>query len=216
MAKDNPRGTVDLGNHHPFGAVYDKSTPLTHNGDIPHIDILLTDLTGLLEDKIYPGLEGQGVGQTLLLAIMFGKFDIILVQGVILILKNHIAIGTYDGKGRSEYFLKALRIRSFMSAEPLPLKKPFIGTQLNVDEIGKVHYIVDILPDICSFSGCFPFYHLFPPGIGVARLTGNCFFNEKSSGLSRKPKRQNSPSGILSVFREKILNKPHTELQTIY
>ena len=57
MAENNTRGPVNLGNNDPLRAVDDKRAPLAHNGDISHVDILLPDFTGLLEDEIHPRLE---------------------------------------------------------------------------------------------------------------------------------------------------------------
>ena len=71
-----------LTDHNPLGTIYYKGAPVGHERNITDIDILLADLTGLLEDQIDSGFYGHSKGDPFLLALLLSELDRVLVKGV--------------------------------------------------------------------------------------------------------------------------------------
>ena len=113
MAENNAGRTVNLRNNDALGPVNNEGSPLGHDGDIPHVNVFLADFSGLLEDQVDPRFQRQGIGKALLLAVQFREFDVALIQGIIFVLKNHISVWAFNGKGRPQHFFQPLNIRFF-------------------------------------------------------------------------------------------------------
>jgi hypothetical protein len=86
---------VYLRNNDTFGTIYNKSTSFGHDRDIAHVNIFLTNLTSLLENKVYPRLERHRICQTLFLHSC-SKTYVFFSKRIIFIFKNHIPIGAFD------------------------------------------------------------------------------------------------------------------------
>jgi hypothetical protein len=51
------------------------------------------------------------------------------------------------------------------------LKEPLIGTELYINEVRQIHYILDVFPDISPFCDCFSFYHV--PSLKFTKGSGH-------------------------------------------
>ena len=142
VGEDDAGGAVDLADHHALGAVDDEGALVRHDGDVPHVDLFLPDLARVQEDEIDLRLQGDGVGEPLLLALLLAELDVLLVQGEPAVLQEHVAVGALDGERGLEDLLQALLQRGLALQQGLPLEESLVGGELDVDEIRDLHDIL--------------------------------------------------------------------------
>ena len=154
---------MDLGDDHALRPVDDEGSPIRHQGDVAEVDFLLAYLPRLLEDEVDAGLQGNGVGEALLLAFQLGVLHGALVQGVALILQEHVAVGAFNGEGSLEDFLKPRRQRVFPAANAVFLQEPLVAGKLYVYKIRKFYRFFVVLADVLSLYLLLRIGHPLPP-----------------------------------------------------
>ena len=152
---------MDLAYDHALGTVDDKGASLGHERNVADVDVLLPDLAGFLEDEVDPCLYRHRVGQPLLLALSLAELDVVLVEHVVAVLENHVAIGTLDREHRLEHFLEALNVERFALLQHLTLQEALIRGELDIYQVRQIHDLLILLPDIYAFhlgsiQHCFP------------------------------------------------------------
>ena len=142
VREDRARGAVDLTDHDPLSAVDDEGPPLGHERDVPHVDLLLTNLAGLQEYQVDLGFDRDREGQPLGLASALRELDVLLVERIAGVLQHHVSVRTLDRKYVAEHFLEPLPLRCLAGAKPLTLQQALIGRDLDVDKVGHGHHVV--------------------------------------------------------------------------
>ncbi len=94
--KVNPRAADQLGDDDPLRPVDDEGAGLGHQGEIPHVDVLLLHLAGLLIQEAGPHPHGGGIGGVPLLAFRDGILRLV-VQPVADEVQHQIALVIGDG-----------------------------------------------------------------------------------------------------------------------
>ena len=126
VGEDDARGTVDLAHHDALRAVDHEGPLVRHDGDVPHVDLFLPDLPRVDEDQVDLCLQGDGVGQPLLLALLFPELDVLLVQGEPAVFQQHVAVGALYGEGGQEHLFEALLEGRLALLEGLALEEPLV------------------------------------------------------------------------------------------
>ena len=116
-------GTHQLGHDDPLGAVDDEGTRIGHDGEVPHEDLLLLDLLGLLVAQAHLHLDRGGVGGVLGLALLNGVLGGI-VHGEADEGQLQIAGVVRDGLYVVEHLLQP------------GFKKPPVGFLLDLQQVG--------------------------------------------------------------------------------
>ncbi len=154
---------MNLAHHYPLRAVYNKGAPLGHQRNITHVDIFLSDFAGFQEYQIDPGLNRHGEGGAFVLALHLAHLDIWLIEDIVVKLQTKVSGGAFNGKRRLENLLKTLTERWITGEHQLPLKKPFIGRELNINQIGQLHYFGTGGPDFNPVDSLFSVKHAHLP-----------------------------------------------------
>ncbi len=152
MGKDDAWGAVNLADHHPLGAVDDKCSALRHERDIAHVNLFLTDFTGIKEHQVNFSFDGVGKTDAFVFALLFGEFEIGFIQRVSAIFEDHILIGAFNRKGRLEYFLQTVTEQRLSLQQALPLQKSLIGEGLDIDQTGNFHNLFKFGSDVRTFN----------------------------------------------------------------
>ena len=117
--------TDDLRNDDTLGTVDDEGTRFGHQGEITHKDVRLLDLARLLVCQTNVDLQGCGVVDVSLLALLDGILRVFIIQGIGNKLDHQIA--RIVGNGRS--ITKHLHESLFL--------EPFVGFRLDLYQIGQ-------------------------------------------------------------------------------
>jgi hypothetical protein len=122
------RAPDELRDDHALGAVDDERAPLGHHREVAHEDRLLADLARLLVDEADRHRERGLVGQVLLAALLDGDRGV--TELVLAELHRERAGVVLDG-------------RDVVDCLPKPfLHEPPEGGLLDVDQVGKVEYVL--------------------------------------------------------------------------
>ena len=139
MLEEDAGRTVQLGNDDAFRAVHDERALFRHQGDFPHVDVVLTDfldrfrLSGftIVDFKTDLGAKTRAVGKTAQLALShvelrFGK--VVACES-----QTGVTIVARDREDRGEGGLKA-EIAAARSGLHVGLQEVFVRTKLNIKQ----------------------------------------------------------------------------------
>ncbi len=117
------RRAQELADGHPFGAAGDKGALGCHQGDITEEEFLLLDFPGFLDQQLRPDVEGGGVGQVFLPALVLGVVG--LAELVVNEAERQPVAGEVPDGG---YLLQQLPQAFFL--------KPAEGVGLDLEQVG--------------------------------------------------------------------------------
>ena len=133
--EDDSRGAHQLADDHSLGAVDDEGALVGHDGEVPHEDRLLLDLTGSGVHEPGAHEDRRGIGHVLLLALLHR------------VLRRRAQVGV----GRVELELEAQRSREVLDRADVverlcqaTVEEPLEGVPLNGDEVRQRKRLVDV------------------------------------------------------------------------
>jgi len=123
----------ELADHHSFGAVDDERPPLRHQGQVAQVDVGLHDVA-VARLQADESLDGRLVRQVTVAALfqrVLGGAHVVIHQ-----LQLQVAGEIRDGRKTPEELPEAVS------------KKPFVGVQLDLDQIGQFNNRVGALQPV--------------------------------------------------------------------
>ena len=156
VAEEDAWRAVELGDDHPLGAIDDERTVLGHEGDFPHVDLLLLDFLDGLRGRlpvIDHELDGHAQRHRVGHAAQNAFLDVEnrIAEAIAHILKRSVARITDDRKHRLERCMQA----GFQPLSGRRLQKPLVGLDLDREQIRHVHdlrELSEVLADALLFS----------------------------------------------------------------
>ena len=127
---ENTGRANQLADNHALGTVGDKGTGIRHQREIPHEDLLLLDLAGLLIQKTGCDVQRRRIGGVTLFAFLNGIFGM-LVQAVIDEFQRKVAGIILDRANVMQHLAQAL------------VQEPVVRVFLNLNEVGHSNHFID-------------------------------------------------------------------------
>ena len=98
---------MNLADDNPLCTIINEGPPISHNGNIPHVNIFLSYFSGSSEEQIDFCLDRNGIGVSLRLTFHLIIFDVALIQRIMIVIENHVMRLTLNGKCILEHLFQS-------------------------------------------------------------------------------------------------------------